>query len=230
MEFSPISSGIEIVNIPILEDTKISKNGDFLPDNVRCIIVGNPGSGKTNLLLNLLIAENGLKFRNIYVLSRTLFQKKYRFLEEVVKSISGMKFVTYDTNAELEEAENIEPNRILIIDDLNNSSQEKLRKYFTISRQKNVDLFFIGHTYSLIEKRIIRDNANLICVFPVDLTNLTHIYNDNAHADMDFQKFRGMCQKICADTKYSFLVINREKTRADGEYCRNFCKKVIFSQ
>ena len=230
MEFTPITSGIEIVSIPVLEDEKIGKNGEFLPDNIRCIIVGNPGSGKTNLLLNLIIAENGLKFRNIYVLSRTLFQRKYKFLEEVIKSIPGMKFTTYESNEDLEEAENIEPDSILVIDDLNNSSQEKLRKYFTISRHKNVDLFFLGHTYSLIEKRVIRDNANLICVFPVDLTNLTHIYNDNAHSDMDFQKFRAMCQKVWSSSRYAFLAINRDRARDDGKYCKNFQEKVNFPQ
>ena len=77
MEFKPITtSPIEILNFPTLEDNKNQKHGALLPPNIRCLIVGSPGSGKTNVLLNLLISSDGLHFKNIYVYSKTLFQKK----------------------------------------------------------------------------------------------------------------------------------------------------------
>ena len=230
MEFEDLASSIDILNIPCLEDREIEKNGDCLPKNIRCIIVGNPGAGKTNLLLSLLISENGLKFRNLYVFSRTLFQKKYKFLEKVIRSIPGMKFQTFSNNEDLIKHEEIEKDSVLVIDDINDENRETMREFLTMSRHENIDLFFIGHTFSLICKHSCRDNANLICLFPLDLTNLTHVYRENAHNDMNFQSFREMCNKVWASGPFSFLTINRDKRMNEGKYCLKFAQEVKFPQ
>ena len=59
----------------------------LLPNGIRCIIAGPSNSGKTNLLFNLLLHPNGLKYENIYIYSTSLFQPRYVFLENVLLQV-----------------------------------------------------------------------------------------------------------------------------------------------
>jgi len=53
-------------------------HGSLFPSCLRCIIVGASGSGKTNLMLHLLQHKNGLRYQNVYLISKSLFQPKYK--------------------------------------------------------------------------------------------------------------------------------------------------------
>lgn len=229
MEFKPVPSAIEIINFPLLEDNIIENNDQFLPNNVRCLIVGPSNIGKTNVLLSLLVSKNGLRFKNLYLYSKTLFQKKYKFLENVIKGIKGMDFQTFNNNEEIFDPDDIECDSVLIMDDVSLENQDILRKYFTICRHKKVHLFYLAHTYSLINKRPIRDNANVVCIFPMDLINLKHVWSDRVHTDMSFSKFQDLCAKVWAD-KYGFLCIHSEKKMHEGKYCKNFQEQINFIQ
>ena len=49
----------------------------LFPKNIFCVIAGSTGSGKTNLMLNLLKKEKLLNYNHVYVYSCTLYQPAY---------------------------------------------------------------------------------------------------------------------------------------------------------
>lgn len=47
--------------------SKVKRHSELFPNNVRCIIAGASGYGKTNVLISLIESEHGLKFENLYL-------------------------------------------------------------------------------------------------------------------------------------------------------------------
>src|SRR5579863_3114964 len=66
-------------NIP---QSKCGRHAPIFPRNIFCVIGGSTGSGKTNLMLNLLKKEEMLNYSNVYVYSATLYQPAYVHLKE----------------------------------------------------------------------------------------------------------------------------------------------------
>src|SRR5580704_1187009 len=60
--------------------TSTANNAPFFPPNMFAIIAGSTGSGKTNLLLNLLLEDGFLDYGSVYVYSSTLHQPAYQYL------------------------------------------------------------------------------------------------------------------------------------------------------
>ena len=50
----------------------------LFPNTIRGLICGPSGCGKTVVLHNLIVNKNGLKFSNLYIISQSLEQEKYR--------------------------------------------------------------------------------------------------------------------------------------------------------
>lgn len=194
---------------------KSSKHGELLPDSIRCIIAGPSSSGKTNVLFNLLFDPNGLRFENIYVFSKSLYQQKYEFLKKVLPEEVG--YYPYDDSDNILHPSNAEPNSIMIFDDISCEKHDQIRNYFSMGRHRNIDMFYLGQTYSKIPKQLIRDNCNLVILFKQDDMNLRHIFSDHITTDMSFEKFKELCAEAWQDN-YGFLVIDKTRDPLKGRY------------
>ena len=63
--------------------TKQSRdNCQLLPRNIRGLIIGKSNSGKTTLLLNLLLQKGWLDYNHLYVFGKSLHQKEYQILKK----------------------------------------------------------------------------------------------------------------------------------------------------
>src|SRR5436190_22617639 len=51
-------------------------HSDLFPNSIRAIICGPSGCGKTVVLYNLIAHKKGLKFSNLYVISKNMEQEK----------------------------------------------------------------------------------------------------------------------------------------------------------
>ncbi|KAK9708056.1 Poxvirus A32 protein [Popillia japonica] len=211
---------LQVLNVDVDDDKHRCRHGNILPDTIRCIICGPSNCGKTNVMLALLIDENGLRFDNLYVYSRSLYQPKYQFLEKVMKS-SGIKYYAYNENEEVVDPVEAEKNSVFIFDDVVCDKQDKIRLYFCMGRHKAVDSFYLCQTYSRIPKQLVRDNTNLLILFKQDEMNLKHIFDDHVGTDMSFHQFKSMCAE-CWKDKYGFLVIDRDRDIDKGRYKKNF--------
>ena len=66
--------------------TKHNKNWPYIPDHLyRILIIGGSGSGKTNLLLNLI--ENQPDIDKIYLYAKDPYESKYQYLIDKKESI-----------------------------------------------------------------------------------------------------------------------------------------------
>lgn len=214
-------------SLPILDNNffnekKISKHGDlFCGSSKRALVVGPSGCGKTNVIINLLLHPNGLRFENVYIYSKSLYQPKYQYLKMILEPMKDIGYFEYDLDTDIVSPNEIKSNSIIIFDDVINSSQLIMREYFCFGRHKDTDSFYLSQTYSSIPKQLIRDNANLLIIFPQDVTNLKHIYDDHVSVDMSFQKFKEMCS-LCWSEPNGFIVIDKDCTTQNGRYRKGF--------
>ena len=71
--------------------TKHNKNWPYIPDHpYRILIIGGSGSGKTNLLWNLI--ENQPHIDKIYLYAKDLYESKYQYFINKRKSVGTNHF------------------------------------------------------------------------------------------------------------------------------------------
>jgi hypothetical protein len=198
------------------------KHGVLLGEGCkRGLLVGGSGCGKTNVMLSLLEHVNGLRFENVYIYSKSLFQPKYEYLRKLLKPIRGLGYYEYEDGTQIMPPKDAKNNSVFIFDDVVCDTQSVIRDYFCFGRHKSIDCFYLSQTYSSIPKQLIRDNANLIVIFKQDNTNLKHIYNDHVNVDMSFDEFKNLCS-YCWKNKYGFLVIDKDSEISSGRYRKGF--------
>jgi hypothetical protein len=198
------------------------RHGGLFPSTIRCLIVGPSNCGKTNKMISLIEHPNGLRFENVYVFSKSLFQPKYQYLETLLKPIKGMNFFAFNNlENNIPSSSEVKPNSLIIFDDVACDKQNVMREYFSMGRHKNIDCFYLCQTYTKIPKQLIRDNANFLIVFKQDELNLLRIYRDNVSSELTYEQFKEMCH-LCWQDKFNFLVIDKEKDFNSGGYRKGF--------
>lgn len=211
-----------------LSEAKYYKHSVLLPNSIRCIICGPSNCGKTNVMINLLESPNGLRFENVYLYAKSLFQPKYIQLKKILTSIKGIGFHEFSSNQQVIPLKNVKPNSVFIFDDVVFDKQNNIREYFCMCRHKNVDCFYLSQSYAHIPKHLIRENTNLLILFKQDDMNLKHIFNDfGISTDMKFEQFKYICNKAWEE-RYGFLVIDSERPSNDGMYRFQFDKFISF--
>lgn len=222
----PVS--LEVKKIIFYEKNREKRHGNLLPNNIRCLICGPSNCGKTNVMLTLLIHENGVRFENIYLYSKTSYQPKYQYLKKILDKIPEAQFFIYNDDEDVIHPDDALPNSIIIFDDVITEKQSNIRNYFTMGRHKGIDCFYLSQTYSKIPKQLIRDNANVLILFKQDDINLKHVYDEHVGSDMQWSKFKTLCSKIFIES-YDFLVINKDCDINEGRYRKSFDTFIVFS-
>lgn len=200
---------------------KEENNPEFLPRPVRALIVGTSGCGKTNLLLNLICKENGIKFKYLYVFSKSIEQKAYAELREHydrVESKTGKKIAYFFANCEdLIPLDECQVNSLVVFDDCLMEEQTKIKDYFIRGRHKKISCVYLSQSYGKVDMQVIRNNVNFLCIFNQNKHYTKRIYQDFVGSDMTFDQFENMCQE-CWEEPHGFLTINMTKKSHNGKY------------
>lgn len=171
--------------------------------------------------MSLLYHPNGLKFENVYVYCKSLYQPKYVYLKKVLDSIKGINCYLFSNNDDVISPDRVRPNSVFIFDDVILSKQDNIKLYFSMGRHRNVDVIYISQSYAAIPKHLIRENANFAVLFKQDDMSLKHVYDDfGISMDMTFERFKEMCVK-CWKEKYSFVSVDLERDVKCGKYRKN---------
>lgn len=204
-------------------ESKERRHSVLLPNNLRCIIAGPSNCGKTNLLLSLIESENGLKFENLYVFSKTLEQDKYKYLKKMLEPIKGIGYHTFTSSEDVIAPHEAKRNSVFVFDDvICDKNQSCVRSLFCMGRHYQTDVIYLTQTLTKLSKHLIRDNCNFVVLFKQDDMNLRHAYSDfGVNCDMTFEEFRKFCLE-CWREKYGFIVIDLESDVNNGRYRRKF--------
>ena len=111
---------------------------------------------------------------------------------------------------------------LLILDDCLLEKQTKAEAYYTRGRHNNCDTFYISQNYFRLPRQTIRENSNLILLFPQDSKNLNHIYADHCAMDMKMDEFKSFCHDSWAADTYNFITIDLSSSKNNGKYRMNF--------
>ena len=143
--------------------TERNKNWPYIPNHpYKILIVRGSGSGKTNVLLNLI--ENQPAIDKIYLYAKDLFEAKYQYLinkrEDVgIDHFNDPKaFIEYsndmrDVYKNIDEYKPDKENKILIVFDViadmthNKKLNSIVTKLFIRGRTLNISLVFITHLF-----------------------------------------------------------------------------------
>lgn len=224
MKVAPQECALPIQVFDFASDIKKKeRHGALFPCNIRALILGSSNAGKTNVLLNLLLHENGVRFENLYVYSKSLSQPKYQYLFKVLDSIQEIDVYKFTNGDDVIQPDETKENSVFIFDDVICEKQDKIRTYYSMGRHHNVDVFYLAQSYSRIPKLLLRDNANMIVLFKQDNLNLKHVYDDYVSADMSFNDFKEICKKVWNEgSERTFIVVVPEFPRNNGRYRKGF--------
>jgi len=215
---------MKVQNYDFVQDRTLNKKNEnkFLPSNIRCLIIGPANCGKTNLLFNFII--DWLNYDKLHIYSRTLCQPKYQFLQSVFEEVEGelgspVAFF-HGSQEDFIPPEDLNPNfkNLIVFDDVLLDKQRNMERYFAQGRHSNADVIYCSQSYTRIPKQVIRDNANLLILFPQDDLNLKRVHENHVGTDMDFDEFKDTCN-YCWKKPYSFLTVDKTQNNA-GRYKR----------
>lgn len=221
MRFIKQALSLKVNNLNLDNNEQAIKHSPLLPNSIRCIICGPSNCGKTNVMVSLLLDGNGLKFKNIYLYSKTAYQPKYLFLKEVLKRVDDIYLFIFNANDEVIHPNEALRSSIMIFDDVTCENQTNIQNYFAMGRHQLIDCFYLSQTYSKVPKQLIRDNTNLLIVFKQDTVNLRHLYDEHVNSDIEWYKFKELCALIWKEP-HSFLLINKDCLINKGRYRKGF--------
>ena len=146
-------------------------NWTYIPDNpYRILIIGGSGSGKTNVLLNLINTQPDID--KIYLYTKDPYEDKYQFSINKRESIGLKHFIdpkasieySNDMHNVYENINNYNPdkeNKILIVfDDMiadminNKKLNSVVTELFIRGRKLNISIIFITQSYFKVPKEV----------------------------------------------------------------------------
>ena len=74
--------------------------------------------------------------------------------------------------------------RMLLLDDCFVGKQNKAEAVYSRGRHNNCDTIYIAQNYFRLPRYTVRENSNLIILFPQDVKNLTHIHAEHYASDI----------------------------------------------
>ena len=153
------------------DKTKHNKNWPYIPGHpYRILIIGGSGSGKTNLLLNLI--ENQPDIDKIYLYAKGPYEAKYQYLINKREGVGidqfndPKAFIEYsndmhDVYKNIDDYNPDKENKILIVfDDMiadmihNKKLNSTVTELFIRSRKLNISLVFITQSYFKVPKDV----------------------------------------------------------------------------
>jgi hypothetical protein len=231
-----ISDHTKEFNIP--QSTDKQRHAAIFPPNIFCVIAGSTGSGKTNLIVDLLKKEKTLNYSDVYVYSPTLDQPAYSHLKEYYEDFEKcIKYSTnqtiklahfFDSDVEILNPSELDKNKshIMIFDDVMLEDQTVIKDYFCRGRHNNANVFYLCQSLHKIGKHCIRENANIFILFKQDDKTLKYFYETHISGDMDFKEFKQFYDGAFSK-KHGFVVINIWDDAYCGRYWDNYTKIYI---
>ena len=203
--------------------TEHNKNWPYIPDHPqRILIIGSSGSGKTNLLLNLI--ENQPDIDKIYLYAKDPYESKYQYLINKRESVGINHF--NDPKASIDYSNDMhdfyknnddynhdkENKRLIVFDDMiadfirNKKLNSIVTELFIKGRKLNISLVFITQSYFKVPKDVRLNTSHFFIAKISNKRELQQIAINHS-LDINTKDFANIYRKY-TDEPYSFLVID----------------------
>ena len=151
------------------KNKKFKQRYSFMPnDTFRMLICGNSGSGKTNLLLHMLLSL--LCYDEIFLYAKNLNQEKHQILIDEMNKISretgyDVMKVSNDAIIPIKDAGYEDNQKLVIFDDyVCEKNQREIVDYFIQGRHKNCSVIYLTQSFYKTP-RDIRLNCSHYCIY-----------------------------------------------------------------
>ena len=217
-------------------DPDLEKIEEPLPKkSMAMYIVGAPGSGKTSLLLSLLLSKTAYlkKFDKVYLMSGSL----QTLPPELISNLPpDQVFDEYNIDSIYEKVKEekdsaLNPNVLFILDDVVKDIRAKTFNKLILNRRHIIQnstnpkvkagcsIWITSQTYNLLELQI-RKNMNAIILFPTANRKELECIKNELMMDLD-EKEQNAILKYAWSKPYGFLFIRMDKPKA-LKYYSNF--------
>ena len=199
---------------------KHNENWPYIPDHpYRILIIGESGSGKTSLLLNLI--ENQPDIDNIYLYAKDSYESKYQYLINKREGVGINHFNDpkafleysndmYDVYKNIDDYNPDKENKILIAFDdmiagmiINKKINSIVTELFIRGRKLNISIVFITQSYFKFPKDVRLNTTHFFVANIPNKGELQQIANHSS--DISTKDFINIHRK-CTSEPYSFLV------------------------
>lgn len=195
---------------------KFVQNPPHLPQHpFRMIMNGNSGSGKTNVLLNLLFnGDYCLNFHKIYLYAKDLTEDKYEWMikkiEDMRESVNDGDIFEYGSKIEdVVKCDDLDRDKmnLLIFDDMvTEKNQKVIEDLFIRSRKRNASIIYLSQVYHKIPSTM-RKNMNYVAFFRPTTNRETTTLGVDYCTDIDGPEFKRIVNKA-TEKPFTFLLID----------------------
>ena len=190
--------------------------------SIQNINIGGSGSGKTNLLLNLI--ENQPHIDKVYLYAKDPYESKYQYLINKRESVGinhfkdPKAFIEYSNDMHdvykiIDDYNPDKENKTLIVfDDMiadmihNKKLNSVVTELFIRGRKLNISLVFITQSYFKVSNNV-RLNTSHFCIAKVPNKRELQQIATNHSSDISTKNFANIYRKY-TDEPYSVLVID----------------------
>lgn len=180
----------------------------------RIAIVGSSGSGKSNILLNLIIGMNC--FTKIVMMVKTPNEPLYKFLIDEIRDIEKkLEIDMLMVSSDLEDLPNVDDfdeseNNLVIFDDMISESSSKLTKvkeFWVRGRKSGITTIFLSQSFFKIPQ-LVRQNTDVIIFKKIGTKRDLSMILSEYSLDKDIDELKAM-YKACNTSKITnFFMID----------------------
>ena len=213
--------------------TEHNPNWPYTPDHwYRILIIGSSGSGKTNILLNLI--ENQPDIDKIYLYAKDPFEAKHQYLINERESVGinhfndPKAFIEYsndmhDVYKNIDDYNPDKENKILIVfDDMiadmihNKKLDSIVTELFIRGRKLNISLVFITQSYFKVPKDVRLNTSHFFIAKIPNKRELQQIAINHS-SDINTKDFANIYRKCTVE---QYLILVNDNTLASNNSLR----------
>ena len=140
------------------DSTTSRSNHKLLPKNVRGLIIGKSGCGKTTLLLNLLLNPGWLDYDKLFIFSKSLFQPEYQVLRKATEHKLPKEAILwlFDNQRDIQSKSELTVNEFI---------ECMAAELCSRSKGSNIDCYFFEHSDDVPDPKELNPEDKNLMVF-----------------------------------------------------------------